>query len=347
MIPGSLRDMPNDLILNEFDNMLETVLATGNGFGTLGAPYYWGLLSYASDTCVSSTTIACGIAFEIGTGGSSVARSDTALTTPYTPAGGYTLFQDTAGQAYPQSTTTPVTATCNSGTTDYVSGISGSQIITDSVTINEVGLVMIADSTNIGPLTKQLWFHDGISPGLTVVNGDTVTVAYQINLNNPGFTDNFCKLLASWFTGNILQNGAVPVSLKATDGSTNTFYTWCGTVSAFDTSASPFATTTACTTHTGQGAMQIGQGTSAFTPATYALGSLVGATQPIGTRTYATGTGVNYWTSTFTVTGTHTITESCMGLILSSKFYCLFGLTFAGQTQTSGVPFGWTMRTGN
>lgn len=347
-IPGSVRSMPNDLILDAFNKLLEDVLVTGDSFSLLttgGLALYVFNVESASGTfsCAASSSISCGVEFEIGTGGTSVTRTDSGMTTGYTPGGGMLAFPDTAEN--PSPTTTPNTAACNiGGATDYVYGISGSQVITSSVTINEIGL-FARGSAYSGQASSMMWFHDGVSPGISVVSGDTVTVNYQINLNNPGFTNNFCYLIASMFTGNIAVNGADAFSLEATDGTTNTFYNWCGNNNVANQVATPFSTSNTCTTHTGQGKMEIGKGTTPFTPATYALGSILGSASAISSRAYSSPQ--NFYTTTFTISGSNSITEACEGIVLSAKFYCMFGLTFTGQPQTSGVPFGFTLRTGD
>lgn len=347
-IPGSARFMPNDLILDAFNKLLEDVLVTGDSFSLLTVtsptPYTFITYSGGAALCTSSNSISCGVEFEIGTGGTSVARTDTGMTTGYTPSGGMLAFPDTAEN--PSPTTTPNTAACNTGgTTDYVYGISGSQVITSSVTINEIGL-FARNAFNVGSASSMMWLHDGVSPGISVISGDTVTVNYQINLNNPGFTNNFCYLIASMFTGNIATDGADAFSLKATDGTTNTFYNWCGYSNVYGNQVlTPFSTSNVCSTHTGQGEMEIGKGTTPFTPATFALSSILGSATAISVRAYSSLQ--NFYTTTFTISGSNSITEACEGIVLSSKFYCMFGLTFTGQPQTSGVPFGFTLRMGD
>ncbi|MDE1824344.1 MAG: hypothetical protein KGH74_03525 [Candidatus Micrarchaeota archaeon] len=220
-----------------------------------------------------------------------------------------------------------------------MTGISGSQAITSSVTIQEAGLF----SKGYAAAGGTMLFHDTFV-GINVINGDTVTISYEIDLNNSGLNDNFCRFIAGGMTGNLAGGGASNVTITSTSGSTLVVDLWCNAGSAVGTDVPNKATahSTSCGTPPSTEPMAIGTGSSAFTTSSLALTTMVGSYTQVASASYVSPT--NYWTTTFTVGSSNTIGEAGMFLTISGVNYMFFALTFTGQSETANTPFGVTIR---
>ena len=331
--PYATRVMPNDPIVDGFNKFLVDYFDRGSGQAAL-CPY--AACAFIGNTgSTSCPAWGCGSFLEIGTT-PGTSRADTALNAAYTPSGGIVQMQSTAeNPQQPSGAVAATPATCNTGTTDSVTGISGSQPITGGVTIQEAGLFL----ESAYPASYMV-SHDTISPGISASNGDTVTVAYAISLSNTGITTNFCNWFAGLMTGNMGATNHVTVSLTNTAGVTNSFYVWCTSGAGFH------IWTTSCADPTQLAKIGIGTGTTPFTPASVAL------TAQVGSRTQVSGIGylspVMYWTSTITVGTTNTIGEVGMFLTLSANDYLFFATTLSPtQTETASTPYGQTLRLGD
>jgi hypothetical protein len=339
--PYATRYLPHDLITDKFNQWITDI------FGTMGTSItaISGLTQIGTITngaCSNAYALVsnyCGVFFEIGTG-TGTSKGDTVLTTPYTPSGGALQFADTATNPtfiLYSSGTTANGATCNTGSTDTITGLGGSQTITGSVTITEAGLFIAYSVTNV------LFFHDDFT-GISASSGDTVAISYTINLSNAGLTTNFCNFLAGYLAGNF-QGGTssatdkVQFSMINTGNTPSTFDSWC-------IGGSYKPTTTTCTSTSAIDKMGIGTGNTAFTPASYQLNNEVGSPTTITADAYSSPTC--YWTTSITVGTTNTILESGMFITLSGNNYLMFAITgFSGQTQTASVPFPATIRSCN
>jgi hypothetical protein len=326
------RSFPNDPIVDQFNKLLIDVFDRGSGVGVQNsASTYigsaWGCAAYG-----------CGTYLEIGTT-AGTSRSDTTMNAGYTPSGGALQIEDTGTNPVQITNTAANPATCNTGTTDTITGISGSQPITGSVTIQEAGLFVYYDAGDL----NQMVSHDTISPGISASNGDTVTVAYQINLSNVGLTTNFCKVLASWLSGNLATGDYESTSLYNTADTANAYYTVCSPVGT----NWGFYTSSSCTAASQFGRLGIGTGTTAFTPAAVALTAQVGSTTQIAGIGYLSST--MYWTSTITVSTSNTIGE--VGLFVyttTSGNILMFATTLSPtQSETASTPYGQTIRLGD
>lgn len=335
------KSFPNDPIVDGFNKWLIDVFDVGQGLSekcTYGS--YCFVIGMDTVTyCTAANP--CGAFLEIGTT-AGTARSDTALNVAYTPSGGQVEMASTATNPVLVTSGAANPATCNTGTTDSVTGISGSQPITGSVTIQEAGLFL--GYTYTSTYYSAMFSHDTISPGISASNGDTVTVAYTINLSNTGMTTNLCNFLAGLFAGNI-AGGTVTVTLTQVGGSTGSFYVWCTVTAGSATSTQPLRTT-GCVTASPSGKMGIGTGTTPFTPSSLMLTSQVGTRQQITAVAYVSPT--DYWTTTFTEASTNTIGEIGSFLTLSGNDYMFFAtLLSPTQTETATVAYGQTIRLGD
>lgn len=332
--PFQTRYLPDDLLVDNFYKYLGANLYTGDSASSIASAFGTGF----GGNCNAILTSTCGIIFEVGTSGTAPTRSDTTLNAGYTPSGGNIGFADTAQN--PVLTNSPTAATCNTGATNNVNGISGSQVITGSVTIQEVGMFVSYANTLSTMVT-----HDTFT-GVVVSNGDTMTVSYQINLSNAGLNNNFCNWMAGLFTGNIAAGGSnngVSVSLTNTASASNNFFVWCNGSGNFNT---PFYTDKACSLATALGEMGLGTSNAATSSSAVDLTSRVGVYQALSSNAYPAAGGVIYWTSTQTIGGSNTIQEASMNIRLSATTYMFFRGTFTGQSQIGGTPFGFTLRLG-
>lgn len=328
------RNMPNDLVLDNFNNLLRIIFVpyTGNLLSspakfTSGSVTNICLLSSGCTTgyvgwditASCNTAPYCGAVLQIGTG-TGQTRADYKLNTQY-------------------GSTFAVTSTvCNSASTDTVV-FSGSISITSTATIQEAGAGINYVAPTGGII---LYFHDSFT-GIGVVNGDTVTIQYTINLNNAGFNDNLCVLLAGMFTGQLTTgsygtNVGVSVSFITTGGASNSFYVWCNgnyyLIATTSSCGNPFSVNDVW--------ISIGTALTTFTPSTHNLGSQL-STSVISTSNYVSANGRVYWTSNFVIGSSNTIQEAGMIIKLSTNNYMFFATSFTGQAQTSNVPFGITL----
>jgi hypothetical protein len=338
------RNLPNDLINNNLNTLLLrmftpnenciTLLNTGNTYVTFNI---YGTVNSctaqfenASPNCNSVPY--CGTVMAIGTGTNAPARSDYQLQAIY---GGY--FADTSS--------------CVTGTTDTVQ-ITGSDSITSSVSITEAGLFINLPYANSAYI--YILSHDTFT-AINAVNGDTVTVIYDLSLNNSGFTTQFCNWLSDILAGSMQSTSSNTVTLTDTLGNTATYQVWCSTT---PNNAEEFLIisvsgdcgtqgTTSVTTNTNAFIlMEIGTGTVSFTPSSTHLTSPIGSPTPISNTVYSSANGQLYYTTTFTgISSSNTVTEAGVFLSLTSTphLYLMFALTFTGQSQTANTPFGLSL----
>lgn len=375
LINNDTRYMPHDLILNTFNEWLINLIAVGDGISTISQPItYMGDLSSYATSCAGTSCdwvndcispYYCGLSFAIGTGTVSPARTDTSLTTGYTPTSGSLYFPDTATNSAVCDTTTSITVTCNgaivnTGASDTITGMSGSQSITSTATITEAGAFITGVSQNNRATT--MIFHDTFT-GIPVVSGDTVTVSYTLNLPS-GITTNLANIIAAYLAGNLAgyansngpQSGTgetqVSISLTSTTDVVNTFYSWSNS-NGGTTGGTYYPTNQNTASATNIGYMGIGTGTTAYTPSDIKMGTQIGSLNEFTSIAYTstTASAVQYVTSTFTESTSNTITEAAgfqqMTQGGTSLDYMLFGTTFTSQTETAGTPYGISMNIGD
>lgn len=341
------QNVSNDLILNNFNEMLGAFFARGSSASAITwSPPGTGGAAAGFDTsggCGVATGSTCGAFFEIGTSGTAPARTDTALNSPYTPSGGDLAFPDTAENAV--LTTSPTSATCVEGTTDYVDGISGAQVVTGTEGFQEVGLFLgVGYSYDLLVEPNQVMVMHDTYPTIDAVAGDSVTVSYQIDLANAGFNNNFCEFLALLFTGNMATASAVSGNFENTGGSNVGFYLWCSESSYTDIKDA-LSTGATCGSASTVGQVGLGTSTASLSSSAYKLGTMVGGYGAWTTDAYPTSPGGTiYWTSSLTISGSNTIAEAGIFLEMSSNEYMFARITFSGQAQSSGIPFGMTLR---
>lgn len=338
LIKNDTRYLPHDLILDAFNNYIASLLDYGTLNTNTGAPGNYFFDSYSSDCPSAGPSTTCGIALEIGTGTGTVARTDTALFTVYSG-----LFADTSTNPTFKTSSSINGATCNAAS-ETITGIGGTQSITSSVTITEAGMYATALGATI------LWTHDTFT-GIPVVSGDTVSLSYTINLPT-GFSANMCNVLAGVLAGNIGSGDYVPITLTPVSGSAVTFYTWtasgcnsnCGYIlSAQDNAAGASQSD----------AIAIGTGATAFSYSSVSLTSKVSPYQAPTIRTYTSTTALatNYFTTSFTLSTSNSITEAGYFLSLTSSgtqnWYLMFGTTFTGQSETANVLYGLSIAVGD
>jgi hypothetical protein len=330
------RNLPDDLINNNLNTLLlqmftpnqscDNYLDTANAFltlviyGTVGcSPAIY--LIYNPTSCNSAPY--CGTRIAIGTGSNTPARSDYQLQTIY---GGY--FADTSS--------------CVTGATDTVQ-ITGSDSITSTVAITEAGLFSyLAYPGGVSVMLS----HDTFT-AINAVNGDTVTVTYDLSLNNSGFTNQFCNWLAAILQGSVQSTFSNTVTLTDTSGNIATYSVWCSTAAGtfIINSASPCGSSVLTNTNAFI-LMEIGTGTNAFTPSSEHLTSPIGSPTPISNTVYSSANGQIYYTTTFTgISSSNTITEAGVFLSLTATphLYLMFALTFTGQSQAANTPFGLSL----
>lgn len=345
--PYAHRYLPNDLVLDNFNNFLkaffgqtQTDSQCASVKNVAGTTNNLNILYFSSGTCSSASSIwgfeqtnnncdtipYCGGRITIGTG-SSVSRTDFKLQTQY------------------NSDVSVSTSICNAGATDN-DAISASVPITSTVGIQEAGLDLMGSTQSGNYNGPWLMFHDSFTT-INAVNGDTVTVTYTINWNNAGFNFNICTTFAAIFTGSInaanyAANVGVSVTLTKTGGGTNTFYVWCNKASGAITL---WATTSSCgvTFSTNNAYIAIGTGTTAFTPTSTQLNTQL-ATSTITTYQYSSTNGQVYWSTSFNIGTTNTITEAGLFNTINSNNYMFAAKTFTGQTETANTAWGITLQ---
>jgi hypothetical protein len=331
------RNLPNDLINNNLNTLLlemftPNVTCVSNYVSTSNTALNLETYNSAgacdgitySGAGLCNTAPYCGTVEAIGSGTNAPARSDYQLQTIY---GSY--FADTSS--------------CVTGTTDTVQ-ITGSDSITSSVSITEAGLFIHLVYGGSG--VTMMLSHDTFT-AINAVNGDTVTVTYDLNLNNSGFTTQFCNWLADILQGSIQSTNTNSVTLTDTKGNIATYSVWCngsgGSVYQVIISSS---CGTVLTNTNAFILMEIGTGTVSFTPSSTHLTSPIGSPTPISNTVYSSANGQLYYTTTFTgISSSNTITEAGVFLSLNSapNLYLMFALTFTGQSQTVNTPFGLSL----
>ncbi|MDG6968657.1 MAG: hypothetical protein JRN50_04275 [Nitrososphaerota archaeon] len=323
--PYAVRNLPQDLVLNNFNNYLLTFMAPGqfqnqnfvNSAGTTGSKSAWHDSQIFDESSGCGASSGCGGIVAIGTSTTAPARTD------YGPG------------AILGTYTTVTSSTCSTGTTDSVV-FSGSVAVSATATVTEaVGGVHTLDSADqVGP---YYFFHDTFT-GIAVVSGDTVDVQYTVSLGSAGFNVNLCNYLAGLFSP-ITSAAAVSVSLTDSAGTANTFYMWV----PVDSSGCALSTSsTTCSGPAQSPVMGIGTGTTAYTPTTHWLTTAVATTTTLDEYSYVSGTtSYIYLGAGFTGASGDSITEAVQGLVLSSNDYLFFGSTFTAQS--AGSSFGITM----
>jgi hypothetical protein len=331
------RNLPDDLINNNLNTLLlqmftpnqscDNYLTTSDSYTTL--LIYGGSCSGAATflydgNAVCNSVPYCGTRIAIGTGANTPTRSDYQLQTIY---GGY--FTDTSS--------------CVTGATDTVQ-ITGSDSITSTVAITEAGL--FSSFNYFSGIVSFMLSHDTFT-AINAVNGDTVTVTYDLNLNNSGFTNQFCNWLAAIFQGSVQSTFSNTVTLTDTSGNIATYSVWCSNGGDTYLISSGSSCNTSVLTNTNAFIlMEIGTGINAFNPSSTHLTSPIGSPTPISNTVYSSANGQIYYTTTFTgISSSNTITEAGVFLSLTATphLYLMFALTFTGQSQTANTPFGLSL----
>lgn len=319
------RTLPHDIILNNFNIYLCLAFFQNSaGINNCGSPTpainFVGYMSTSSSYCSNTVGNQMGACIGIGTSATTPTKGDTTLNAPYTPTGGNKWISSGA-------------ATCNTGSTDSITGPSITQSITGSVTITEAGLA-VSNGAGTAPI---LFFHDTFT-GIAALNGDFVTVQYTINLSNAGFTTNFCNWLAAILTGFTVVTSPIQFTMTSTASATATFDFWCtGAPTGFN-----YISSSSCAAVTPTGYVAIGTGSPTFTPASVSLANLLAEAKPV-VSTYSGSTC--YWNTNFATGGTHTVTEGAMYMRASGTDYMMFALGFAGTSEPAN--FGFTMQSCN
>lgn len=327
--------MPHDLIVDEFNGWVIDLLSVGVTMGGYTQCRNCNFVG-KSTTCVSPYY--CGLSFEIGTSNTAATRADVSMGAPYTPAAGSVLFPDTATN--PTATATANPATCTTGATDSISGMSGTQSITSSVTIWEVGAYLVGYS---GASYSMMTFHDILPSGINVVSGDSVVVSYALNLAVSGFNNNLCAMLAGFLAGDIASGGHVQITMTDYSYAAYNFYAWCtsgGSDKIYTTGCANFASAEASL-------IQLGSGSQTWTPSSIWLSNPIYAgalTKVSYSSTLATAT--LYWTASVTYGTSATVTNAAL-VILAQSLFVMFGTSFSGQPLTASVPFVITLKVGD
>jgi hypothetical protein len=343
------RNLPNDLINNNLNTLLlqmftptETCVTNYVSTSNTALNLETYNTGYSSSYCRAitnpgggqtaycNTAPYCGTIEAIGTGTNTPTRSNYQLQTIY---GSY--FADTSS--------------CVTGTTDTVQ-ITGSDSITSSVSITEAGLFinLVYDPYNNPPGPQIMMLSHDTFTAINAVNGDTVTVTYDLSLNNSGFTTQFCNWLADILQGSIQSTYTNSVTLTDTKGNIATYYVWCSSPSNVDQSViiQSSCGTSVLTNTNAFILMEIGTGTVSFTPSSTHLTNPIGSPTPISNTVYSSTNGQLYYTTTFTgISSSNTVTEAGVFLSLNSapNLYLMFALTFSGQSQTANTPFGLSL----
>jgi hypothetical protein len=269
--------LPHDLITDNFYKWLIAFLNNAQSGqtvytslkvvgGTTWNVGMWGVLSSYGCGTISQNYIGCtapglGGLIEVGSGVAAAARTDVSVTTVF--------------QSYFQTSTS-----CSTGSTDSIV-ITGSENANTGVTMTEAGLFYSWYSTLAGANLYVMFAHDVFS-GVAVSAGNTITVQYTWNLNNAGYNYNLCTYLAGLLAQPNGPNGNVrtPDAYIQFKDSTNHVVSWVPTCNAGVVTGGLGALnpthpeSTACVGNQGTiNAMQIeiGTGSTAFTPASYAL----------------------------------------------------------------------------
>lgn len=348
-VPYATRTTPNDLMTDNFNDLMLGIFTNSpaggaviipqpwkNTLGTAESDYIWSTTTYYGFTTTNgvaacgASTAECGGRLSIGNSYSTPTRTDTQITT-------------ILGAWF-----NAASSTCNTGATDSVV-VSGS-VVTGSTSntpgLQEAGLYIYGYSAGASSREGYLLAHDIFTPAIAETSGDTVTVTYTLSLNAVGITTNFCYLLAALIapitanSANVDQN---TVGLVSVGGGTTTFGVWCGmgTVGVL-------TTTTNCGAAYSSNDVFMGIGTGSggtpptFTPASHNLASQY-ATATAQVASYTSATGVVALTYTFTLGSTQTINEAGLFLILSSTNFAFFLISFTGQTFASSTATGISM----
>lgn len=357
--------LPHDLILNNFYDWLiaaldnaqsaTTVFTSGmkNTAGVTENLPVWGAgLCNTSPYCLSYVGAGNGGLIEVGSLSTAATRSDTAL--------------GTAFQSY-----FDVSSVCSTGSTDSVV-VTGSENANSGVTMSESGLF----AQNAG-FTFML-AHD-IFAGVAVSAGNTITVQYTWSLNNAGFNYNLCEYLAALFSQPNGPSGTIKTisSLMVfydTSGRNVTWVPACNQPSYAAIFAGALASsnpTSSVCTAIGTGtstnnAMQIniGTGTTAFTPTTRSLTSKYASNYITNTNYDSAGNA--YETANILLATGATISEAAIYLTLpqgcigyspnhggsggacitsyGTDTIMLLGTTFTGVAVPNGQSIGITFQ---